>query len=338
MFKSARLKLTAWYLLIIMLISISFSIAIYKILSSEFTRGFERFHHLYYTQKNTYFSRNLPPPPPSLLEQKYIQDSKERVRLILLEINLIILGISGVAGYFLAGRTLRPIKVMVDEQNRFVTDASHEFRTPLTALKTSIEVYLRDKKHDTKKADDLIKTSLVEVNNLELLSESLISLAQYDKNYSSGTFETVSLQKAINEACKKVSPLAKKKNIMLRNKTEEYFVKGDYSSFVELFTIFLDNAIKYSPQKSNINIAIKPKDGFVTVEISDEGFGISTEDIPHIFNRFYRVDRSRSKQKAKGYGLGLAIAKRLVNVYKGSIDVSSEVSKGTTFFITFPKA
>ena len=139
MFTSARIKLTGWYLLIIMLITISFSVAIYKVLTVELDR-------IEQMQKDRMERRlqdemllpdavraELPPPPDYGLEE--IESSKYHILLILAAIDLAILVLSSGAGFFLAGRTLQPIKEMVDEQHRFITDASHELRTPLTALK-----------------------------------------------------------------------------------------------------------------------------------------------------------------------------------------------------------
>src|SRR3989344_858512 len=176
MFQSARIKLTIWYTLIIMLISLSFSLAIYKVLGSELDR-------LDRTQRLR-IERGLPERPfltPStdldqriprrfFLDPELLKETRERLGLILALINLVILAISAASGYFLSGRTLKPIKEMVEEQNRFITDASHELRTPLTTLKTEIEVNLRNKKLSVEEAKAILKSNLEEVNNLQVLS------------------------------------------------------------------------------------------------------------------------------------------------------------------------
>src|SRR3989344_8850426 len=163
MFKKARLKLTAWYLLIIMLISLAFSIAIDHLLTLELTRV-ERVQRLRQ-------ERRIPRIPA--IDPEVIEETKNRLRINLILINLGILGAAGVAAYFLAGRTLKTIKNMVDEQNRFITDSSHELRTPITSLKTEMEVNLRDKKlnKDTRK---ILESNLEEVNSLQSLSDNLI--------------------------------------------------------------------------------------------------------------------------------------------------------------------
>src|SRR5258706_260732 len=134
-----------------------------------------------------------------------------------------------------------------------------------------------------------------------------------------------------------ISSLARKKNINIStNISETHYIMGDEKNLVELFVILLDNAIKYSPQKKNVSIASKRIDGKVVIAVEDAGIGIKREDIPHIFDRFYRVDESRTKQKTPGYGLGLSIAKRIVDMHKGTISVESEVGHGTVFTVTFP--
>src|SRR3989344_9462958 len=151
MFHAARIKLTAWYLLIIMLVSASFSVIVYKALTFELNRV-EHLHRLRQERLGTV--QNLIPQlrGPLLeryrlleIDQELIRETKNRLVLRLLGINAAIFALAAAAGYFLAGRTLRPIADMVDQQNRFITDASHELRTTLTALRTELEVSLMDK-------------------------------------------------------------------------------------------------------------------------------------------------------------------------------------------------
>ena len=133
MFQNARIKLTLWYLLIIMLVSFLFSIGVYKIL----TREVERFARIQRFRMERGFGENHVILPPNL-DSDFVSETKERIAATLSTIDFVILIISGALGYFLAGKTLLPIKSMLDEQNRFITDASHELRTPLTALNSNI--------------------------------------------------------------------------------------------------------------------------------------------------------------------------------------------------------
>lgn len=334
MFRSARLKLTAWYLIIIMLISASFSVAIYEVLTNELDRV-ERIQRIRQDHQlslpDVPFDISQGSPRVFRLDPQLIEETKERLQVVLLLINLGILCASSLAGYFLAGRTLRPIKEMVDEQNRFVTDASHELRTPLTSLKTSTEVYLRDKNHTLVESDALHKSNLEEINNLQTLSDNLIKLTQYQKINGNMIFVDVSIAGIVEEAVKKVANLAKFKKITLLNKVKDVKTKADRQSLVEMFVIFLDNAIKYSPKNTTVSLSSRVQDRFVEIEIKDEGVGIDKKDIPHLFDRFYRVDKSRTKTDVAGYGLGLSIAKQIVDKHNGLIKVESEMGKGTKF-------
>ncbi|MDE2590442.1 MAG: hypothetical protein KGL95_12355, partial [Patescibacteria group bacterium] len=162
MFQSARLKLTTWYLLIIMVISLAFSFVIYAGSTNEYGRllRMQKFHQdhpefqLRILQGNNIQIEQLPEPSP--VDTQVIEDAEFRLLERLGIVNLIILVLSAGAGYFLAGRTLKPIKQMVDDQNRFITDASHELNTPLTSLRTGIEVNLRDKKLTLSKAKEVL--------------------------------------------------------------------------------------------------------------------------------------------------------------------------------------
>ena len=332
MFHSARIKLTAWYLLLIMCISILFSVAIYSILDRGFEREAQRIEFYYQITPDSPDIIAYPVPQLSLLHK-----AEEKLKLTLLYINLIILASSAVIGYFLAGKTLNPIQIMVDEQNRFITDASHELRTPITALRSQFEVFIRGHKNINKDFKNLLESSLEEVDNLQNLSNNLLQLAQYQNSIKSA-FETLNIKEIIQESIKKIKPMAKVKHITIANNSINVNVKGERQSLIQLFVIILDNAIKYSPNKSKVKIENNLSDRFTFIEIRDEGIGIDKKIIPYIFNRFYRADLSRSKQKTEGYGLGLSIAKRIVEIHKGTISVKSQTSQGTSFIVQLPKS
>lgn len=343
MFNKARIKLTLWYLLIIMLISISFSAVIYQFLTTEINRAI-RMEKLRvqggYTPAKKFIIRFdeptpqhgivITPPSPEVLEE-----AKDRILLMLIVINMGILGLSGVAGYLLAGLTLRPIKNMVDEQNRFITDASHELRTPLTSLKSEIEVNLREKKLSIKDARKLLESNLEEVNNLQYLSDNLIKLAQTHKP-NGVKFEKVSIVAVSENALRKVENFAKKKRIKIIKNIEDINISADRQGLTELLVIFLDNAIKYSPEESEVNLSIKKSGNSALIEIKDQGIGIEDKDMPLLFERFYRADKARTKKDADGFGLGLSIAKQIVDKHNGSVNVKSKENFGTTFLIRLP--
>lgn len=331
MFRQARIKLTAQYLLIIMVISLFFSAVIYRFLTSELNR-IENAQRIR-IQLNFPFNEA---PRRFFIDPEVINETKNRIGLTLLVINLTILACSAVAGYYLAGETLKPIKNMVDEQNRFISDASHELKTPLTALKSEIEVNLRDKKLKLSEAKKLLKSNLEEVNHLEDLSNYLLKL----NHLQSGdglNIEAVSVLSIINTAIKKVNHLADSKNIKITNNISNQTIKGDLLSLSEVFIILLDNAIKYSPKNSEIKLFCQNYSQILAITIKDQGIGISQKNLPLIFDRFFQADNSRTKDGESGYGLGLSIAKKIIESHKGKIEVQSQLGKGSEFTVILPK-
>lgn len=339
MFQSARIKLTAWYLLIIFFISVAFSAAIYRVLSSEIER-FARAQRFRIEHRLLDGTVILPPtniPLPPVLDMELLEETRHRVIVTLFIVNSGILFLSGILSYLLAGRTLQPIKEMVDQQNHFISDASHEFRTPLTSLKTAMEVYLRDKQPTLSDSKILVKESLREVNALSSLSEALLELTNYERLGTDMTFSTVSLVSTVKESILLLKPLAQQKKITIYDDLKDERLEAHGKSLTQLWVILLDNAIKYSEESTAVTVKSRTQDGMLIVTIEDTGIGIPKEDIPHIFDRFYRADKARSKNSVNGFGLGLAIAKEIVERHNGSILVNSEEKKGTKFTVRLPK-
>ncbi len=326
LFDSARIKLTTFYLVIVMVVSISFSGIVYRSVSYIFT------HRLEMIQNRM---RRLDPRQ----EMDFFEDvkqAKHRVLITLAYINGGILLLAAGGGYWLAGETLKPIERVMDDQKRFIADASHELRTPLTALKTSMEVALRNKNLTVKKARAVIQENLESVNDMQSLTDNLLSLARYNQNGQSLELEKINLAKVVERSVRTIKPLADKKKINIDSNFEKTIIKGDKESLERMIVIFLDNAVKYSDKKGKIKVGIKSKKKFAEIIISDNGRGIPEKDLPHIFDRFYRVDRARCKNDVCGYGLGLSVAKKIIDLHQGSISVESEINKGTTFTIKLP--
>ena len=347
MFQNARLKLTLWYLVIIMLVSGFFSLIVYRGFTKELGRGFrmQAMHGGVGTgiviRDRFGYQRILPfwiypeeIPPEEFSE--IINLAKHRFALQLFIINAGILVLAGTAGYFLAGKTLHPIEVMVNEQKRFVADASHELRTPLTSMKTEVEVALRDKKLTLNDAKNLLKSNLAEVDKMKHFSDNLLSLSRYESNDHDLPMEDVDLAEAARQAIERNMPQAKDKRLKVKEDLSQAVVKENPQSLVELISILINNAIKYSPEKSKVSVRVNSKKKHAVIEVDDKGVGIDEKDIPHIFDRFYRADTSRSKTKTDGYGLGLSIAKSIVDAHKGEIKVKSKVGKGSTFKVILP--
>ena len=215
MFKSARVKLTIWYILIAFLITAFFSILAFGGFRVEFEQGILR-------QRAAERSLETTPPPPNItrrLDPNVAREIRDWLIVRILIADGLIILVSAISGWFLAGRALKPIRIIVDEQNRFISDASHELRTPLTALMASVEVGLRDKTLNLAKAKKLLQENLKDVKDLQTLSEDLLALAQGDSN---GASTTVSLKQVLEQSKDKVNSLAKLKKISIEIPTQNY--------------------------------------------------------------------------------------------------------------------
>lgn len=330
-FHSTRLKLTAWYVIISAIITLVFSLVIYLGIATQLDRisEFQQFNMQNGARINPPINAPMPLPPPVDPESV-----KNRILYILLVVNGVVFCVSGAAGYALAGRMLRPIKEIMDEQSRFITDASHELKTPLTAIRTEFEVAMLEKNMSKERSEKLIKSSYEEIISLQGLAENLLELTKQQKKRGNLLLTDVSLLEVMEDALKKVVPLAKQKHIIINNFVDDYLIQGEKQSLVELFVILLDNAIKYSPNKSEVKLTSEKTDHHLLIAVSDQGVGMNEKDCLHVFDRFYRADKSRSK--TAGYGLGLSIAKEIVQSHRGTISVESKLDHGTTFAIQLP--
>lgn len=330
MFHSAALKLTLWYLAIIMALSIVFSVVVYNFALNELERNTARQVYFFNDQLSQSdfltFSR---------LRQRQLDEGRQRLQTNLVIFNLIVLVGGGATSYALARRTMWPIEDSLEAQTRFAGDASHELRTPLAVMQTQMEVALRDPKLDKKKAVELLESNLEEVAKLKSLSDGLLRLTSTDSLKS--LKETVNLKTVAQQAVERWSLIAKTQKIDLHLETKPGVkAKGDHQSLVDLVSILIDNAIKYSSEGGFVHVKVLKKDKQALVQVSDVGQGIDAKELPRIFERFYRTDASRSKEQSGGYGLGLAIAQKIAEIHKGHIEVKSAPNKGSTFTVKLP--
>lgn len=331
-FKSARLRMTAWYVIIVAIVSASFSAIIYQSITGEIKRSFQMAEIRLRTQNDTLL-------PKQLALQLLDRDLERAERAVVIRLTIIdgiVILASGIAAYILAGKTLAPIEESLEEQKRFTSDAGHELKTPLTSLRTELEVAIRDKRLTLKDTRKLLASNLEDVISLQNLSENLMKLNRYSQSQNGQVFEKLNTKEIVGDALKKVLPMAKKRKIKVLKHVTDLDVLGERQSLIELFTILLDNAIKYSPENSSVTISSSKSRRKLIFEVRDRGVGIAKEDIPHLFDRFFRSDSSRNKTNAEGYGLGLAIAREIVERHKGEIFVKSKLAKGSTFTVTLP--
>lgn len=218
---------------------------------------------------------------------------------------------------------------------QFVTDASHELRTPLSVLQGETELVLSQPRG----VEEYRKTLQVideELRKLTRIVEGLFTLSMADAGQLRLAKEPLYLNEVLEEACALATPRAELKRIaILRDLKQDVAYRGDETFLRQLFLVFLDNAVKYSPPKSSIRVALSAEGGLVRVRFEDQGIGIASADLPRIFERFYRA-APPSNGEAQSGGLGLAIAQAIVRAHDGSIDCESVSGCGSTFTVKLP--
>jgi heavy metal sensor kinase len=295
----------------------------------------------------------------------------------------VIVAASVVIGYFLVGRTLRPLDVIVDDMEaitdgrslhrrlaefrttdelgrltatlnamlarlegsflslrRFTADASHELKTPLTVLRSGIERALTHPK-TSPDVMEVLEETLVEVNRMAELVDALLTLARADEGRAPLHLEPVDLRDLMGELAETAGILGEQANVNVTVAAPEnpVVVEVDKSRIRQLLMNLLTNAIKYTPAGGQVAISCATENGQVVFAVRDTGVGIAPGDLPHIFDRFWRVDPARSRTGERpGAGLGLAISKWIAEAHGGAIEAQSRPGRGTTFTVTIPRA
>ena len=303
-----------------------------------------------------------------------IQNTLQRLLVTLLVSVPILVTVAGISGYFLAARALAPIDqitlttrrisgedlsarlnipVTDDEVGRltqtlndmlarlddsfqrerqFTNDASHELRTPLTAMQAILGM-IREKRRTPKEYEQALDDLTEETDRLRTLVENLMRLARGEKR-SNNLHEMVDISTLISDVADSLRPLAEIKNLILTCDVPEHLkILGDSDELIRLFVNLLDNAIKYT-EHGKISITAQKNAKEIAINIEDTGIGISPEHLPHIFDRFYRVEESRV---TRGAGLGLAIAQEIAIAQNGIIEAHSTRGRGTTFTVRLPE-
>ncbi len=331
MIHSAAFRLTLWYLALVMMISASLSVALFRVSSVELAANARRQDPLWNA-----LMRN---GPITIQDQRQLEleEARNHLRTNLYLFNAVTLVLGGIASYALARRTLVPIEDAMEAQARFTSDASHELRTPLAVMETELEVALRDPTASAAVLRDTARSTLEEVVKLKLLSEQLLTLSRSGKLEADGD---LSVNGAVVEASRRIEPLAAERSITIVNRLprNDLTVRGNKTSLVEILSILLDNAVKYSDPSTTVTVTAKKDDGRIAIAVADQGAGISPKDVLRIFDRFYRADTARSKTKAGGYGLGLPIARQLAEAQGGTVRAASTPGKGSVFTVLLPAA
>ncbi|MGA2158274.1 MAG: ATP-binding protein [Dehalococcoidia bacterium] len=218
---------------------------------------------------------------------------------------------------------------------QFVADVSHELRTPLAVIQAETTLALNKKRTDAEYRDSL---ELVAQESAYMSSaiDKILSLARSDAGKDFLTLDKVKLDELLAEVSADVKLLANEKGIQFNvGPGKNLTLMADRLKLRQLLISVLENAVHYTPSGGSVSLSVAEKDGMAVVAIADTGIGIPSEHLPHIFERFYRVDQVKSRGET-GTGLGLAIAKSIAEAHGGRMEAESEVGKGTTFYITLP--
>ena len=222
------------------------------------------------------------------------------------------------------------------QMRQFSSDASHELRTPLTVLKGQSELTL-GKERKPKEYQEVISSNLEEIQYMSKVLEDLFMLSKSDEKQIALDCEVVDLKSLIEEICRHAEIIASEKNIkIVIAYLEKIQVYGDPVRLRQMIWNVMINGIKYTQPDGEVKVSLQDKKDMALITIQDNGIGISSSDLPLIFNRFYRVDKARSREEG-GTGLGLSICKFIVDAHKGSIDIESTLGEGTKFKIKLPK-
>jgi signal transduction histidine kinase len=261
---------------------------------------------------------------------------------LLAGIGLAILALFFVLSLFFSRWALRPVEASWRGQQRFIADASHELKTPLTVIAADVAILKRHPERTIANQSQWIESIEAESAQMRELVGDMLLLASADaqeKDAAATKRELVDLSKLVNADILQFEPLAYERKIALSaNIATGAMVVGDKDKLQRLVSVLFDNAFKYMNDKGSISIELALSEAATKLSVCNTGTPVPSDDLPHLFDRFYRADKARARNDEQSYGLGLSIAYEIVQAHGGSIDVSSSKAAGTTFTVVLPLA
>ena len=325
-FKNTRFRISLLYILIISAITLIFNFVILGTVNVNNTEINE------IPPDNSIYNEDLKRNIVNARNQK----AGEQIGFSLLWLDAFILTAGGFGSYWLAKKTLEPLERAHEMQSQFVSDISHELKTPLATIQLESEILLRDKSAKKDDMKEVIESNLEEAKSLTSLTQMLLKLSQMDDSIKNSSINLNEIVEA------RVSKFSKESNINFEA-TKTFLVLANETALDEIVTILIDNALKYRIGENPIEVKISREHRQAVVEVTNDSDEISKEDLDKLFDRFYRQNKARTRNNAVGgHGLGLSIARKLVELMDASLSVRNEkfiiedkVRYKTTFKVGF---
>lgn len=315
-FQKARIKLTLYYMGIMAVILLLFSSVLIFTIELKIRHGFQGRIVITETEDNP--AKNM----------------SDDIEMLIYATDGILIVIIGFSSYFLAGKTLKPIRETLDMQKRFSADASHDLRTPLAVITTDSEVTLKNKVASVNELRDTISNNLEESKKMTKLVNDLVLISRGDNQAMTYSFSEINVHKFMSSIVQKIKPQAESKGLQIHFcEYKEVLFIIDENNFERAVLNVLQNAVKYT-MAGSVTVDIKTDTEKIYIVIKDTGVGIDQKDLPYVFDRFYKAEYSRGDSSSSG--LGLSIAKLITEEHKGSIDIESVINRGTTVTIIMP--
>ncbi|MDJ0658228.1 MAG: HAMP domain-containing sensor histidine kinase [Crocosphaera sp.] len=274
-----------------------------------------------------------------------VSESTDSVEVVLARLRwksavggIIALALIGVGGMWLTRQSLKPIEQSFRQLKQFTADASHELRSPLTAIKTSVTLL---KSHPERfQSEDIPKLDIIlsATEQMSHLVEDLLLLARMDgkQEMTRQTWQKIPLMELLEDVVEFLEPNAEGKDITLQLFClKDALIKGDSHQLLRLFSNLVQNALQYTPKGGKVTVRLKQEEQSAIITVEDTGIGIAPENLPHIFDRLWREDTART-YRPHGSGLGLAISQAIAQHHDGEITVKSQVGIGSCFQVRLP--
>ncbi len=265
------------------------------------------------------------------------QNVLSKLLWVLIPLSLVFVILSAFLGHFMASRAMVPISMSFDRQKQFAADASHELRTPLSVIQSSIEVIEAENNRLSAFSLGVLKDMKEEVKRMIHLTSDMLTLARSDSGMIELQYETFDLVPVLEYTRRSFEQVVRQREIKLETEVPvKLLVHADKERMTQLLFILTDNAVKYNRQGGSVKLKAVLMRNQLKLEVSDTGIGMPEEELSHIFDRFYRIEKARSRG-TRSSGIGLSIAEWIVAAHGGKIIAESKEGAGSTFTVTIPQ-